>query len=84
MPSTGSPKTRQHRETERFRGVSRELAQKLRALREARGWTIEQAAEKMNVEPAQVARMEAGTANPSLAVLVDVANAFGMSVKELL
>jgi transcriptional regulator with XRE-family HTH domain len=38
----------------------------------------------MGVEPAHVRRMEQGSANPSLAVLVSVADAFGMSVAELL
>ena len=53
-------------------------------MRTAREWTIEAAAERMGVEPAHVRRIESGTANPSLAVLVSVADAFGMTVPELL
>jgi transcriptional regulator with XRE-family HTH domain len=45
---------------------------------------VDEAAERMNVEPAHVRRLESGTGNPSLAVLVSVAGAYGMSVSDLL
>ena len=38
----------------------------------------------MGVEPAHVRRIEAGTANPSLALLVSIAKALGISVTALL
>ncbi len=38
----------------------------------------------MGIEPAHVRRIEAATANPSLAVLVSVARALGLSVTALL
>lgn len=60
------------------------LARRLRELRTARDWTIEEAAERIGVEPAHVRRIESGAANPSLAVLVSIAHAFGMRVSELL
>jgi len=60
------------------------LAQRTRELRTARGWTVEAAAEKIGVEPAYVRRLEAGTANASLAVLVSIAHAYGLVVHELL
>jgi len=53
-------------------------------LRAARGWTVEAAAERIGVEPAYVRRIEAGTANASLAVLVSVAHAYGLALHELL
>jgi len=37
----------------------------------------------MGVEPAHVGRLEGGTANPSLAVLVSVAHAFGLAAADL-
>jgi transcriptional regulator with XRE-family HTH domain len=83
-PGKSSPKTLHHRETPRFRRLARVLARRLRDLRTGRGWTIEQAAERMEVEPAHVGRMESGAANPSLAVLASVAHAFGLTVSELL
>jgi transcriptional regulator with XRE-family HTH domain len=77
-------KTLHHRETPRFRRAIRLLSSRMRTLREARGWTIERAAEAYEVEPAHVRRMEAGRANPSLAVLISVAHALGVDVAELL
>lgn len=59
------------------------LAARLRELRAERGWTQEVAAERIGVEPACVRRLEAGTVNPSLAVLVSVAHAFGVRVGDL-
>lgn len=60
------------------------LARRLRELRTERAWTIEEAAERIGVEPAHVRRIESGAANPSLAVLVSIAHAFGMPLSELL
>jgi len=68
----------------RFRRVAKSLSRRARELRAARQWTIEVAAERIGVEPAQVRRIESGQANPSLAILVSVAAAFGLSVSELL
>ena len=80
----GTPKTAQHRALPRFRRVAASLAQRVRELRAARRWTQEVAAERIGVEPAQIRRIESARANPSLAVLVSVAAAFGLAVSELL
>ena len=80
----GAPKTAQHRAAPRFRRVATLLARRVRELRAARRWTQEVAAERMGVEPAQVRRIESARANPSLAVLVSAASAFGLTVSELL
>jgi len=80
----GSARTLHHREAPRYRRVATALAERLRQLRAARGWTVEVSAERIGVEPAYVRRLEAGTANASLAVLVSVAQAYGMLVHELL
>ena len=77
-------KTLLHRQTPAFRQASRRLARRVRALRQQKGWTQERAAERIGIEPAHVRRIEAGKANPSLAVLVSVARAFGLTVPELL
>jgi transcriptional regulator with XRE-family HTH domain len=53
-------------------------------MRREHGWTIEQAAERFGVEPAHVRRIEGADANPSLAVLVSIARAFGLAVSDLL
>lgn len=82
--AANAPKTLQHRQTAAFRQISRRLAKRVRQLRAQRGWTQERAAEKMGVEPAHVRRIEAGTANPSPALLVSIAKALGISVTALL
>ncbi len=83
MAARDGTKTAHHREHPAFRRAVRTLARRVRDLREERGWTIEQAAEKYLVEPAHVRRIEAGDANPSLGVLVSLARAFGVSVGQL-
>lgn len=81
--SGASSKTAHHRSQPGFRRLSRLLARRIRALREARGWTIEQAAERFQVEPAHVRRIEGANANPSLAVIASIARAFGVPVSAL-
>jgi ribosome-binding protein aMBF1 (putative translation factor) len=76
-------RTRHHRETFEFRGVVVALGRVLVALRRDRGWTVEEAAGNIGVEPAFVRRIEAGRTNPSLAVIVSIAKAFGVPLEEL-
>jgi transcriptional regulator with XRE-family HTH domain len=78
-----APKTAHHK-TARFRRAAGALAKRVRALREGKGWTVEKAAERLGVEPAHVRRIEGARANPTLALLVSAAAAFGMHVSELL
>lgn len=64
--------------------AARTLAARLRLLRESRGWTQRAAASRIGVGAAVLRRLESGAANPSLAVLVSVARAFGISLRKLL
>lgn len=82
--AASSTKTLHHRQKPRFQRAVRNVAKRLAKLRSDRGWTIEVAAERMEVEPAYVRRLEAGTANPTFAVLVSVAAAYELHVAELL
>jgi len=50
----------------------------------ARGWTQRRAALRIGIGAAGMRRMEFGLANPSLAVLVSVARAFGVPLNSLL
>lgn len=77
-------RTRHHRETAAFRRAVRALARNVRALRRDRGWTVEEAAGRFDVEPAFVRRIESGSTNPSLALLVSIASAFGLAAADLL
>jgi transcriptional regulator with XRE-family HTH domain len=53
-------------------------------LRQERGWTVEEAAERFGIEPAHVRRVEAGRTNPSLATLVSIAHGLSTDVAKLL
>jgi transcriptional regulator with XRE-family HTH domain len=77
-------RTRHHRETVAFRRAVRALGRAIRTERSDRGWTVEDAAGRFGVEPAFVRRIEAGRTNPSLAVIVSIAAAFGLTAAELL
>jgi transcriptional regulator with XRE-family HTH domain len=67
-----------------FESVTLSLAKRLRRLRAARGWTQRAAALRMGIGPPLVRRLESGQANPSLAVLLSVADAFGIALNDLL
>lgn len=69
-------RTRHHRETLEFRYVASAIGRFVRALRQERGWTVEQAAGHFGIEPAFVRRIESGRTNPSLAIIVSIARAF--------
>jgi transcriptional regulator with XRE-family HTH domain len=77
-------RTRHHRETVEFRTLIVGLGRSLSVLRRMRGWTVEHAAGQFGVEPAFVRRLEAGRTNPSLAVLVSIAAAYGLRLEDIL
>ncbi len=64
--------------------ILRQLAERIRMLRVARGWTQEQFAERAAMQRSYLADLELGRRNPSVRTLVKVANAFGITVAELL
>lgn len=66
-----------------FRRERRRLAVGLRKLRARKEWSQEEASERLGIHPVQLARMEAGTANVTLAVLVAAALAYGVEVRDL-
>ncbi len=60
------------------------LARNLRQLREGRGLTQQQCAERADVPRPTWSTLESGSANPTLAVLVKVAAALQVSIPELI
>lgn len=56
---------------------------RLRALRQERGLTQEQAAESIGVHPKHMIKMEQGSANLTVATLVAVAVAYKVPLREL-
>jgi len=63
--------------------ILRLLAERIKTLRQARGWTQEQLAERAAMQRSYLADLELGRRNPSVRTLVKVANAFGIAVPEL-
>jgi transcriptional regulator with XRE-family HTH domain len=64
--------------------VADNLARNIKQLREARGLTQQQMARSSGVPRPTWANLESGTANPTLAVLIKVAQALQVSVEELI
>ena len=64
--------------------VAAHLARNLGSLRHARALTQEMLAKAAGVPRSTIANLESGEGNPSLTVLVKVANALGVPIDELL
>lgn len=64
--------------------IAKHLADNLRALREARGFSQQQIAKLAGVPRPTWSNLESGTANPTIAVLTRVAIALSVRVEELL
>ena len=56
----------------------------MRQLREARGWSQEDFAEKADLHRTYVSGIERGTRNPTLTVLDRIAGGFGVAIEQLL
>lgn len=61
-----------------------QLGQRIRQLRSARGWTLEELAEYSEVSRAMLSKIERGETNPTLVVAVKIALAFGMTASQLI
>ena len=61
----------------------RAFGQRVRELREGRGWTQEQLAAKCGRHWTYIGGIERGERNPTLRVIVDLAQALGVPVRDL-
>jgi transcriptional regulator with XRE-family HTH domain len=59
------------------------LGRRLREIREKRGLTQEQAAEKAGVHPKHIVRVEGGAANVTIATLVALSTAYDTRLRDL-
>jgi len=59
------------------------FCERVAALRQRKGFTLEQLAAASNVSRSMLSQIERGQANPTLAVIYRIAEAFGMSIGEL-
>ncbi len=72
--------SRTHRSTASYKKSVGALGKQIRKLRQARGWTLEDAAEAMSMDATQLAKIEAGSLNVTLVTLVRIADGLGVKV----
>jgi len=75
--------SRRHRKTERYLREVRSLGERVRRLRRRRRWTLEQAAEQMDLEFKHLQKIEAGTVNVTMVTLVRIAAGLDVPVRAL-
>lgn len=63
--------------------VARQVCERVRALRKKHNWTLEQLANLCGVSRSMLSQIERGTANPTLGVAFRIAQAFGLSLGDL-
>lgn len=63
--------------------VQRRFGARVRKLRNARGWSQEELAERAKKHWTYVGGVERGERNPTLKVIADLAHAFGIPIREL-
>jgi len=81
---TGSDRpSRVARQSARFRSDAKALGLRVRALRKARRWTLEEAAEASNLDLKHFQKVEAGKLNVTLVTLVRIAEGFDEPVASL-
>lgn len=64
--------------------VRKKFGKRLRALREERGWSQEEFADRAGLHRTYVSAVERGVRNPTLSVLERLAKAFGIKLSEML
>jgi len=64
--------------------VNRDLGNRVRLLRTARGWSLDALAAASGVSRSMLSQIERKQANPTLAVTLRIARAFGLSLGDLL
>ena len=63
--------------------VSREVCRRIRTLRQEAGWSLDVLSQASGVSRSMLSQIEREQANPTLAVTVKIATAFGMTVGQL-
>jgi transcriptional regulator with XRE-family HTH domain len=64
--------------------LGRQLGQRIRALRDGRGWSLEALADASGVSRSMLSEIERHQANPTLMVTYRIAKAFGLGISELI
>lgn len=67
-----------------FREMTKTLGGNIRSTRRNLGWTLDVAAERLQIDIAHLTRIERGTLNPTLWSLHRIAQGLGVKLKDLL
>lgn len=70
--------------TDNVAALTAAVAGHVRALRTARGWSLDELAGRSGVSKGMVVQIEAARTNPSVGTLVRIADAFGVTIARLL
>lgn len=63
---------------------SKKLGDKLKSLRDKRGWSQGQVAKKVSADPHRISKYERGVIFPTVDMLIKLAKAFGVTLDDLL
>ena len=63
--------------------VAKQVCERVRSLRKKHNWTLEQLASLCGVSRSMLSQIERGSANPTLGVAFRIAQAFGLSIGDL-
>lgn len=69
--------------TDELDPLNQKVCERLRALRKKQAWTLEQLASLSGVSRSMLSQIERGSANPTLGVAFRIAQAFGLSLGDL-
>ncbi len=76
--------SRAFRRSRRYKDAATELGAMVRWLRRNRNWTLERASERMRLDFRHLQQIEAGTVNVTLATVLRISDAFGVSPSVIL
>lgn len=75
--------SRSYRSTAHYTSEAAALGKRIRDLRKARGWTLYQASDAMDIDLKHLQRLETGTLNVTLVTLVRLAAGLGVRLVDL-
>jgi transcriptional regulator with XRE-family HTH domain len=82
MKASESPK-RRHKKVEPLEAINSHLCRRVKQLRAERGWSLEALSNACGVSRSMLSQIERDQTNPTLAVMFRIAQAFGMSLGQL-
>ena len=82
MPTPRERPSLPHRESDRYIAEAKALGERVRAIRKARGWTYDKAAELTGLDFQHIQKIEAGKLNVTLLTLVRIAEGYGVALVE--